>query len=158
MIKGVFFDLGGTLRICDPLPWHQAAARTRMGTNSPAASFRYRVRSLARVSGVSHQLSSRRVPRTPWVDTAFPHYDTGSVLERVSRQKFTHVGFAGIDCRRIMDDTIHDGVSDYPAAKAWVPFSGFVLCAEDRRPLIVSALEDFQKIFVWVVSRILFTD
>lgn len=30
MIRGVFFDLGGTLRICDPLPWHQAAARTRM--------------------------------------------------------------------------------------------------------------------------------
>lgn len=41
MIKGVFFDLGGTLRICDPLPWHQAAARTRMawlaGANDPEA-------------------------------------------------------------------------------------------------------------------------
>ena len=30
MIKGVFFDLGGTLRICDPAPEHQAAARRRM--------------------------------------------------------------------------------------------------------------------------------
>ena len=29
-IKGVFFDLGGTLRICDPAPEHQAAARRRM--------------------------------------------------------------------------------------------------------------------------------
>ena len=30
MIRGVFFDLGGTLRICDPAPEHQAAARRRM--------------------------------------------------------------------------------------------------------------------------------
>lgn len=30
MIKGVFFDLGGTLRICDPAPEHQAAAARRM--------------------------------------------------------------------------------------------------------------------------------
>ena len=30
MIKGVFFDLGGTLRICDPAPEHQQAARERM--------------------------------------------------------------------------------------------------------------------------------
>ena len=41
MIKGVFFDLGGTLRICDPLPWHQAAARSRMaelaGAGDPQA-------------------------------------------------------------------------------------------------------------------------
>lgn len=41
MIKGVFFDLGGTLRICDPLPWHQAAARSRMaelaGAGDPEA-------------------------------------------------------------------------------------------------------------------------
>ena len=37
MIRGVFFDLGGTLRICDPLPWHQAAARTRMAELAGAA-------------------------------------------------------------------------------------------------------------------------
>lgn len=41
MIKGVFFDLGGTLRICDALPWHQAAARSRMaelaGAGDPEA-------------------------------------------------------------------------------------------------------------------------
>ena len=30
MIRGVFFDLGGTLRICDPAPEHQAAAARRM--------------------------------------------------------------------------------------------------------------------------------
>ena len=30
MIKGVFFDLGGTLRICDPAPEHQQRARDRM--------------------------------------------------------------------------------------------------------------------------------
>ena len=30
MIRGVFFDLGGTLRICDPAPAHQAAAARRM--------------------------------------------------------------------------------------------------------------------------------
>ncbi len=30
MIRGVFFDLGGTLRICDPAPAHQAAAAKRM--------------------------------------------------------------------------------------------------------------------------------
>lgn len=30
MFKGVFFDLGGTLRICDPAPEHQAAAARRM--------------------------------------------------------------------------------------------------------------------------------
>ena len=30
MIKGVFFDLGGTLRICDPAPEHQQTARERM--------------------------------------------------------------------------------------------------------------------------------
>lgn len=29
-IRGVFFDLGGTLRICDPAPEHQARARARM--------------------------------------------------------------------------------------------------------------------------------
>ncbi|MBQ6595397.1 MAG: HAD family hydrolase [Clostridia bacterium] len=29
-IRGVFFDLGGTLRICEELPEHQAAARARM--------------------------------------------------------------------------------------------------------------------------------
>ncbi len=44
MIKGVFFDLGGTLRICDPLPWHQAAARARMaelaGADDSAALLR----------------------------------------------------------------------------------------------------------------------
>lgn len=69
-----------------------------------------------------------------------------ALLERVSRQKFTHVGLTGVDCRRIMYDTIHDGVSDHPAAKAWMPLRGFVLCTEDRWPLVVSALEDFQKI------------
>lgn len=41
MIRGVFFDLGGTLRICDPQPWHQAAARARMaelaGADDPQA-------------------------------------------------------------------------------------------------------------------------
>ena len=30
MIRGIFFDLGGTLRICDPAPEHQAAAARRM--------------------------------------------------------------------------------------------------------------------------------
>ena len=30
MIRGVFFDLGGTLRICDPAPEYQANARRRM--------------------------------------------------------------------------------------------------------------------------------
>ncbi len=30
MIRGGFFDLGGTLRICDPAPEHQAAAARRM--------------------------------------------------------------------------------------------------------------------------------
>ncbi|MBQ8087955.1 MAG: HAD family hydrolase [Clostridia bacterium] len=29
-LQGVFFDLGGTLRICDPAPEHQARARARM--------------------------------------------------------------------------------------------------------------------------------
>ena len=29
-VKGVFFDLGGTLRICDPAPEHQRRARERM--------------------------------------------------------------------------------------------------------------------------------
>lgn len=29
-MKGVFFDLGGTLRICDPAPEHQRRARDRM--------------------------------------------------------------------------------------------------------------------------------
>lgn len=29
-IRGVFFDLGGTLRICDPAPEHQRQARERM--------------------------------------------------------------------------------------------------------------------------------
>ena len=29
-IRGVFFDLGGTLRICDPAPEHQSRARARM--------------------------------------------------------------------------------------------------------------------------------
>lgn len=29
-IRGVFFDLGGTLRICEPLPEHQQKARDRM--------------------------------------------------------------------------------------------------------------------------------
>ena len=41
MIRGVFFDLGGTLRICDPAPEHQAAAARRMaelaGADDPAA-------------------------------------------------------------------------------------------------------------------------
>ena len=43
-IKGVFFDLGGTLRICDEAPAHQAAARRRMaelaGWDDEAAFFR----------------------------------------------------------------------------------------------------------------------
>ena len=43
-IKGVFFDLGGTLRICDPAPEHQAAARRRMaelaGWDDEAAFFK----------------------------------------------------------------------------------------------------------------------
>ena len=42
-IKGVFFDLGGTLRICDPAPEYQAAARRRMtelaGWDDEAAFF-----------------------------------------------------------------------------------------------------------------------
>ena len=29
MIRGVFFDLGGTLRICDPAPEHQAAKQIK---------------------------------------------------------------------------------------------------------------------------------
>ena len=29
-IKGVFFDLGGTLRVLEPVPEHQAVARARM--------------------------------------------------------------------------------------------------------------------------------
>ena len=41
MIRGVFFDLGGTLRICDPAPEHQAAAARRMaelaGADDPEA-------------------------------------------------------------------------------------------------------------------------
>lgn len=41
MIRGVFFDLGGTLRICDPAPDHQAAAARRMaelaGEDDPEA-------------------------------------------------------------------------------------------------------------------------
>ena len=41
MIRGVFFDLGGTLRICDPAPEHQAAAARRMaelaGADDPKA-------------------------------------------------------------------------------------------------------------------------
>lgn len=40
-IRGVFFDLGGTLRICDPAPEHQQRARERMaelvGGEDPAA-------------------------------------------------------------------------------------------------------------------------
>lgn len=40
-IRGVFFDLGGTLRICDPAPEHQQRARERMaelvGWKDPAA-------------------------------------------------------------------------------------------------------------------------
>ena len=41
MIRGVFFDLGGTLRICDPAPAYQAAAAKRMaelaGAEDPEA-------------------------------------------------------------------------------------------------------------------------
>ena len=41
MIRGVFFDLGGTLRICDLAPEHQAAAARRMaelaGADDPEA-------------------------------------------------------------------------------------------------------------------------
>ncbi|MBQ7183804.1 MAG: HAD family hydrolase [Clostridia bacterium] len=44
MIRGVFFDLGGTLRICDPAPAHQAAAAKRMadlaGAGDPEAFIR----------------------------------------------------------------------------------------------------------------------
>ena len=44
MIRGVFFDLGGTLRICDPNPAHQAAAARRMaelaGADDPDAFLR----------------------------------------------------------------------------------------------------------------------
>ena len=69
-------------------------------------------------------------------------------LERVSRQKFTHVGLTGVDCRRIMHDTVHDSVRDYAAAKAGMPFTGFVLRTKDRWPLIISALKDLQQIFV----------
>ena len=36
MIRGVFFDLGGTLRICDPAPEHQAAAARRISAMSRA--------------------------------------------------------------------------------------------------------------------------
>jgi len=36
-IRGVFFDLGGTLRICDPAPEHQAKARARMAELAGAA-------------------------------------------------------------------------------------------------------------------------
>ena len=41
MIRGVFFDLGGTLRICDPAPEYQAKAARRMaelaGADDPEA-------------------------------------------------------------------------------------------------------------------------
>ena len=44
MIRGVFFDLGGTLRICDPAPEYQAAAARRMaelaGVEDPEAFLR----------------------------------------------------------------------------------------------------------------------
>ena len=44
MIRGVFFDLGGTLRICDPAPEYQAAAARRMaelaGAEDPEAFLR----------------------------------------------------------------------------------------------------------------------
>jgi hypothetical protein len=74
-------------------------------------------------------------------------------LERVSRQKFTHVGLTGVDCRRIMHDTVHDSVRDYAASKAGMPFTGFVLRTKDRWPLIISALKDLQQIFVLLLGR-----
>lgn len=52
-----------------------------------------------------------------------------------------------------MDDTIHDGVCDYSAAKAGMPFCRFILRAEDCRPLIISALKDFKKVLVLLLSR-----
>ena len=68
------------------------------------------------------------------------------------RQKFPYVELSGVDRRRIVDDPVHDGVSNHSAAKAGMLFTGFILGAEDRRPLVVSPFKNFQKILVFLLS------